>query len=375
MKLVVVSEVPTPYRTPLFDRLRREAELYVLYCAARDPWRGSARPDLGPAQEVLSGLSFGGMRGGVNWKLNPSVWRRLSALRPDVVVVSGYAHPTMQLAMLWCRAHKVPYILHSESNDLTPRALWRRVLKAPAVRWAISGAASFLPVSTSASDYLSRRGGDRSRMFMLPNAPDVERIAHEASSIPRDTAHPPTFVFVGRLVPAKDPQTLLEAFASVRAELPSARLRIVGEGPLQLALEAFRARRALDGVEFLGFVDQRALISLYAAADCFVLPSTYEPYGVVVLEAMAAGLPVVLSDRVGSASDLVRTGENGFIFEAGNNVELARRMLEVISADAAKMGVRSRLIASGFSYASAVATVLDAVRLARASVYRLSPPR
>ena len=364
MRVVFVSEVPTSYRAPLFQRLRDVMDLHVLYCAASDPWRGSVRSQFGPHEVILDGVSLGGKRGGIHWKLNPSVWRRLSSLRPDVVVISGYAHPTMQIAMLWCRTKRVPYVLHSESNDLTPRPLWRRVLKAPIVKWAIRGSDSFLPVSKSAAEYLVRRGGDPARMFVLPNAPDVEQIARETHSIVRDATHFPTFLFVGRLVPAKDPRTLLNAFSLVRDEVTGARLSIIGEGPLRPALEAQCARQSIGGVAFLGFIDQSELPSRYADSDCFILPSTYEPYGVVVLEAMAAGLPVILSDRVGSAQDLVRPGENGFIFRSGDREDLAGCMRAVASGGKGNMGACAREMALLHTYDKAVETVMEAARCA-----------
>ena len=365
MRIVFVSEIPTVYRTPLFRELANAVDLHVLYCAGTDPWRGDLTPAVEDHGEILPGISFGGSRGGVNWKFNPLAWKRLSGLRPDVVVCSGYAHPTMQLTMLWCRTHKVPYVLHSESSDLTPRSSWKQRVKAPAVRSAVRGAAAFLPVSSRAAAYLQAWGGDPRSMFILPNAPDVEEIARRTDPLQRGSRGSANFLFVGRLVSAKDPMTLLRAFKMVRAEIPRARLTLVGEGPLASTAESFCASEGVDGVSLPGFLSLDELISLYDWADCFVLPSSYEPYGVVVLEAMAAGLPVILSDRVGSGEDLVDQSVNGFIFRVGDADELAARMVQVVSnGSVMEMGARSRAIALRYDFGNATQTVLEATRVA-----------
>lgn len=367
MKVVFLSEVPAGYRTPLLTRLRVHLDLHVLYCAITDPWRGGALVELDDHEEVLEGFSFGGHHGGLRWKINPTVWRRLSSLRPDVVIIGGYALPTMQLAMLWCRMHHVPYVLHSESNSLTPRPLWRRVVKWIPASWAIRGASGFLPVSSAAAAYLRARGSGKKPMFILPNSPDVEAISLQVKDRPREGDRGPTFVFVGRLVPAKDPLTLVEAFRLVRAQVPEASLLIAGEGPLARELENLCSPEAVTRVNLLGFVSSAQLLALFEQADCLVLPSVYEPYGVVVLEAMAAGLPVILSDRVGSAQDVIEEGRNGFIFRAGDAVELAHRMIELTKSDIAAMGAVSRSVALDLNYDAGVEAVMSAITSAFAS--------
>lgn len=327
MKVAWVTEIPTSYRSPLFSLLRQneDLDLSVLYCAHSDPWRGGGSdPSDG---EVLSGTGFGGRRGGPNWKVNLSVWRRLSEIRPNAVVVGGYAHPTMLLSALWCRRHQVPYILHSESQDLTPRPKWRSAIKTPLVSWAVRKASAYLPVSTPAADYLQGLGAPRDRMFLLPNSPDIHKIAEQVDrrSV-RSGFGNPTFLFVGRLVEAKGPGVLLDAFSQLRMAFPGARLEIAGEGPLRAQLE----ERRQEGVSFHGHVTGAALIDLYGRAHAFVLPSYYEPYGVVVLEALAANLPVIVSDRVGSAEDLVVEGKTGYVFPSGDSAALADRMRRVI---------------------------------------------
>ena len=136
---------------------------------------------------------------------------------------------------------------------------------------------------------------------------------------------------------------LLEAFA--RANVPNSYLVFAGDGPERSNLERRATELGLaDRVRFLGFLNQSQLPSAYCAADLFVLPSLFEPFGLVVNEAMLCGLPVAVSDRVGAKFDLVRPDENGYVFPAGD-VEALAAILRQILPDAekrARMGAAAR---------------------------------
>jgi glycosyltransferase involved in cell wall biosynthesis len=123
----------------------------------------------------------------------------------------------------------------------------------------------------------------------------------------------------------------LRAFAA--ASVPDAYLVFAGEGPLRSELEAeARALGLSDHVRFLGFTNQTQLPDVYCASDLMVLPSEYEPFGVVVNEAMLCGCPVVVSDRVGAHEDLIAPGQNGFVFRLGDVEALAEILRENLAA-------------------------------------------
>jgi glycosyltransferase involved in cell wall biosynthesis len=153
--------------------------------------------------------------------------------------------------------------------------------------------------------------------------------------------------FSGKLVDRKDPRTLLEAFG-LMGHRDRAALAFIGDGPLRASLEA----AAPEGVHFVGFVNQADLPRHYAMCDLLALPSVFEPRGLVVNEAMACGLPVIASDRIGAVGDLVRDGENGFVFPAGDARALAERLDRIVGDDAlrARMAARSREIIAGWSF-------------------------
>ena len=359
MTVAFVMEVPAPYRTPLFDLVSDVERVQVFYCLDSDPWRGSSV--VPPGHEVMKGWSFGGKTGGVRWKINPSVWRKLSSVAPDVVVVNGYAHPTMQLAMLWCRLHDTPYLIHCESHDLTPRPRWKAV-KDPLVRFHVKGASAYLPVCSPAARYLERHGADADLMFMLPNSPNVGWFAKNTQERKKGN-HRYTFLFVGRLVEAKDVKTLISAFRFVVERRRDAHLVIAGTGPLKERLQ--EASAGVEGITFRDFVPQEELPALYAQADCFVLPSVYEPFGVVVIEALASRLPVIASDRVGAAMDAIDEGRNGALFKAGDPRHLAEQMVRIMDSDQTELRQSAARSAARFDYSIGMSNLLAAVSFAR----------
>jgi glycosyltransferase involved in cell wall biosynthesis len=174
---------------------------------------------------------------------------------------------------------------------------------------------------------------------------------------PRHHAGEPTVLFVGREFSRKGGERLLEAFRQVRARAPAARLQIVG--PADVSEE--------PGVEVLGRVDDRErLAELYLNARVFCLPSRFEPYGLVVLEAMAYGLPCVVTS-VGALPDIVEDGRTGHVVAAGDGEALTAQLLRFIEEPdyAARLGAAGKQrFESHFTWDSVVermAPVLDAL--------------
>jgi glycosyltransferase involved in cell wall biosynthesis len=307
---------------------------------------------------------------------NPAILDRLRKGRFDAVVIPGWSMPTSVAAAAACRTRGIPYVLFSETHDRSPRPAWLRLTKRVALRPLVAGASAWLATGTLSEDYFVRHGAHRARIFRFANTPDVEALALriDAARARRDAVRASLGVpagavvalFVARLIGAKDPQCLVEAQALLEARGADVVSVLVGEGPEAKSLRELVEARSLRGVRLTGSRRPAELAEVYAAADVFVLPSRHEPWGVVVNEAMAAGLPVVLSDRVGAAADLLADGVNGRLVPAGDAQRLAGALAE-IAGDAAlraRMGAESRRIVSGWGYGPSVRGFVDAVRTA-----------
>ena len=331
-RVTVVSPEPTPYRAPLFDRIAGRVELTVIYAAETVAGREWSVP-LRHNAVFLRGVRIPGVRRVFrhDYPLTLGVVRALRRSRPDVVVVSGWSTFASQAAVIWCRARRVPYVLHVESHDLDPRPRWRRTVKDTVVTRVIRGAASVLAVGSAARDSVSARGATAVRLFA--NTIDVERWIERAQSLPR-AQHDGTIVLsVGRPVPEK------------------------GFDVLEAA-----ARKAGVQLETVtGGLNEDELARRYVNADIFALLSRHEPWGVVVNEAAASGLPLVLSDRVGAAYDLLRDGENGFLVPAEDLDAAAFAFRRLADQELRRrMGERSRELVRAWNYDASVEAFVTA---------------
>ena len=163
---------------------------------------------------------------------------------------------------------------------------------------------------------------------------------------------------LAKLHPREAPWDLLRAFA--RNDDPQTWLALAGDGPSRAELEAFAREHGLTRVAFLGYVPYPRLPELYASADLFVHPAREERWGVSVAEAMACGLPVITSSRVGAARDLLVAGENGFTYQAGDDEELSRRIEEALRLPPAAVSERNRAILAHWDYAATWRHLIEA---------------
>lgn len=359
--VVVVSPEPTPYRAPLFDRIaaRRELDLTVIYAAhtvARRTWTVEPRH----RAVFLSGVRAPGVRRLLrhDYPLTLGIAHALRRARPAVVVVSGWSTFASQAAIVWSRARRVPYVLLVESHDLGPRPRWRRAVKRAVASRIIRGAASVLVVGAAARASVVARGARPERVRVFANTIDVPRWMARAE---RTTSRPHDGVVVlsaGRLVREKGLDVLVRASAAAGVDLV-----LAGDGPERENLLRLGQRLGVS-LSILGDVSEEELSGRYAAADAFALLSVQETWGVVVNEAAASGLPLVLSDRVGAAYDLLRDGENGFLVPA-EDAGAAAEALRKLAGDAdlrRRMGERSRELVRDWGYEPSVENFLEAVR-------------
>jgi glycosyltransferase involved in cell wall biosynthesis len=300
------------------------------------------------------------------------VWRKLSALRPAVVLVPGWATLPALFAALWGRAHGVATIVMSESNfDDHGRSLLGEAVKRFVVNSLFDGG---IVGGKRAAFYLERLGMQQDRIVPGYDVVDndyfsscAQRCRHEYDGI-QNLNSPPYFLFVGRLAPEKNVSTLLDAFGLYRDCGGNWRLVIAGDGPLNDTLREKADTHVRTGaVVFTGHLNIQELPSLYEAAGCFVLPSMREPWGLVVNEAMASALPVIVSSRCGCADDLVIEGWNGFVIDSSTASSVAAALTRISKLDLetrVRMGKRSQSIIANYSperWAQEVQRVVDVV--------------
>jgi len=273
--------------------------------------------------------------GKYNVLLNRGLVSALQLASPDTIVCGGYNYLSSWQALRWAKRNRIPFVLWSESTSSDHR--YRRTLVELLKRKFLENCDGFVVPGKSARQYLEQLEVPPAKIFTAPNAVDIALFAAAQSRAQPPLAHLRSqlalpdkyFLFVGRLVRAKGVLDLLEAYALLAPELRE-RFSVVfaGNGPMRSELEA-RALEIYPGtVQFAGFVHQEELPIYYSLAECFVFPTHTDPWGLVVNEAMASGLPVICTRVAGCAADLVR--DNGRLISVGNLCELASAMEEIV---------------------------------------------
>ncbi|MGB4266993.1 MAG: glycosyltransferase family 4 protein, partial [Limnochordia bacterium] len=188
------------------------------------------------------------------------------------------------------------------------------------------------------------------KLFVIPNgvkAEQFESVVPDLAGFRGKYARPDEKIvfFIGRLVHEKGVQVLLDAVPKVLARVPNTKFIIAGKGPNEKELQHRAAAMGVaDRVIFTGFVDDLTRNSLYRVADAAVFPSLYEPFGIVALEGMAAGTPVVVSD-IGGFAEIIQHGHNGLTTYTGNSQSLADNIVAVLDAPALAKRLRDQAYA------------------------------
>lgn len=297
------------------------------------------------------------------------LWRILEDIRADAVLVPGYASTPALTTALWAKVRgALPVLMSDSTAEDRARNGAREKAKRALVRGLFPCA---LVAGTRAARYAERLGILRERIALGYDVVDnaffsegVDRIRAAASPCALDVPDG-YFLYVGRLAPEKNLDTLLRAFSVYRAQGGKWSLAIVGRGALEGHLKRQSCGLGLEHeVAILGPRDTEGLLPVYAFARCLVLPSLRETWGLVVNEAMASGLPVVVSDRCGCVEDLVEPQGNGFVFDPHDETGLAAcllRMERMTELARRAMGARSRAIIGHYTparFAAAVESLL-----------------
>jgi glycosyltransferase involved in cell wall biosynthesis len=201
--------------------------------------------------------------------------------------------------------------------------LMRKQLQHPIAK----GAAAIAAMGSEAVE-VYRAVFPRIPVFNLPYFCDLERFSIAAAQRESRQKRTIDILFSGQLIERKGVDVLIAAFAKIAHRVPELRVQLLGTGPALLSLTKLVPIELRDRVQFLGFKQPNALPEIFAAADAFVLPSRHDGWGVVVNEALGAGLPIIVSDRVG-ARELVKHGCNGLITRAGDVESLASALLRL----------------------------------------------
>jgi glycosyltransferase involved in cell wall biosynthesis len=359
---------PIQYYAPIFRELAGRCELTVFF-AHRQTAEQQARAGFGVAfdwdVDLLSGYDS---RFLVNVARQPSTDRftgcdtpgvadEIARGRFDAFVVPGWALRTYWQAVRACRRLGVPVLARGDSQLGSQRNSAIRIAKAVAFSHLLRRFDGFLYVGQRNREYLLHYGVPAERLFFSPHCVDNEAFAAASSGIHRQPGQR-RVLFVGKLIGRKHPADLLHAVARLRDK--PVQIAFAGAGELEPELRKIAAASSVHA-DFMGFVNQSELPAVYASADVLVLPSDgQETWGLVVNEAMACGIPAVVSDAVGCGPDLIEPGRTGATFPLGDVAALASAIENVLSFDGEPTRRHLAAKMAAYSPARAATAIVDA---------------
>lgn len=386
-RVLALATHPVQYMTPLFRRMAAHPALdfQVAYCTLRGA-EGAHDPEFGANIQwdvpLLDGYTWSHVpnRGSGNESFfglcNPGLWEHIRRGKYDAVLCFvGYVRASFWIACLASKFSTAAFLFGADATSLTPRdgrnwkipikkLFWPRLFRlADQVIVPSSDGRDFMCSLGIERDHVSLSGDCVDNEWWMQQSKKVDRAAVRASwgVSPGDTV----VVFSAKLQPWKRPLDLLRAFA--KADLSSALLVFAGEGPLRPQLEAEAADLGVSArTRMLGFVNQSQLPAVYTAADLLVLPSGFEPFGLVVNEAMCCGCAAAASDCCGAARDLVAPVSPDLVFRCGDIDALAKILADAASDRPRLQSITRAALAhiQTWSPEHNVASTVDAVRIA-----------
>jgi glycosyltransferase involved in cell wall biosynthesis len=375
MKTIIIESIMTPFELARFNVINDKLDnnLFVFFQDQLDisrHWRlntGNVRfqykilPDI-PIRMGRTDL--------FTLHLNYSTYSELMRIDPDVVISCGWDSLAAYLSYAYCKKYRKKYILWAGSTINEPS--WRRALSRPLVRFLVGNSDACIAYGTRAKEYLMSIGTNEDKIFMGWNSIDnshfeaKSRISdHEKDRLKAQLKINTRMVilYVGQLIERKGIHDLFDAFSLLKKQTTDVTLLIVGSGKEEPALKKRVLEEGIPDVVFSGYIDYDQLPKYFGLSDVFVLPSSEEVWGLVINEAMACGLPVITTNKVGASVDLVKDGVNGFVIKAKAPLELCDVMRKVVTDESLrlKMADSSRVIIRNLTMADTAQGVKRAV--------------
>ena len=339
LRIGILMDHPSPHMVSLLDALaeRDDCVTKVIYCDHAAPGRTWGAPVGLLPHSFLPGIPWpGGQR------FNPGIFFALARTRVDLWVVNTcYTSPTTLLAAWWLRPLKIPWVFINEPPQ--PRAALLTSFRQPIVSFILKRAWGVAGTGRRAEEIYRDILPDNKLTESVPYYIDLGSFYSIPPIAPLAHYEPVHFVSSCQMIGRKGLDLLLRACNLLPND--GWMLTLAGDGPLRANLERdFAQHWDQSRVQFIGQVPYEDRASVFAGKHVFVFPSRWDGWGMVVPEALAAGLPVISSDAVISAHEFINNGENGFITPSGNAQTFAKRMAFFIENRSAipRMGLAAR---------------------------------
>lgn len=382
-KLAILTSHPIQYQAPLFRELAKNPEINstVFFCSKqgiskkKDPGFGI---DFKWDIPLLDGYNYKFLKNfspfpNVDnfWGLiNPGIWNEIKKSNFDALLINGYANLSSWIGLITGWLTRTPILFRGETLLSKTNYWFKEKIKYLILSNLLKKVKACLPIGILSKDFYLHFGLTEDRLFMTPYTVDNDYFLQQAQfwkskkeQIKKEigiTNDSPIILYSAKLIKRKRPMDLLKAFEDISEK---AMLIFVGDGALRQILEKHAQEKDIKNVFFLGFKNQSEISKYYAVADIFVLPSSFEPWGLVINEAMCFGLPVITTEETASSRDLVKNRENGFVYRAGDIGSLKKILCNIIDdkEKIEEMGRESLRIINHWNIASTVKGIITAL--------------
>ena len=343
--VAIISNLSTPYRHHLLKRLNDEIKnikfhnLFTHKRKVNHPWDKIKLEDkLNPVYFGDSMFDEDGNQFWGGYILFKKIRTYLLSNKIKLIILMGYADLTRILLIYWARRMGIPLIIRADSNIFTEARIskLRLLLKQFFIHWLINQSAGLMPMGTCGRAYFRLYNNHNKPTFIVPYEPCYELFLSRNPEVImnfmiKNKLNPSRqrFIFCGRLVNEKGIDNLIDAFENIIEKRPNWDLILVGTGKLEKEIKSRIQKHMDDRIIMLGFLHSEDMVTCYHCCDVLVLPSIYEPWALVVNEAVASGLAVVSTDVVGAAVELVKDKFNGCLVPPNDIESLAEALISV----------------------------------------------
>jgi glycosyltransferase involved in cell wall biosynthesis len=359
LRVAFITDINTPYMAPVFEALAARCQLIVLFGA------GSGSRGMGWSLDeptyrhrVVGGPTIRRRADAADIYPTPRVLQELWRARPAVVVSGGFSFPSLYAAA-YCRSRRARLLIQSDgtSRSEAPLGPDQRLTRAILARLAHGAVGN----SSAAVDRLAELGF--ARVFAAPHTTNVDRFLAVGRQRELRPDGPLRVVAVGRLLENKGIDLLLHAAAATRGQGVQLELTIVGEGADEARLRRLAADLGLTDVCWRGFVQPQDLPEELARADALAFPTLGDTFGIVLLEAAAAGLPLIASPYAGATRDLVHGTGTGVVVDPRDTTAFASALVDLARDPErrARMGRAGHELARHRTPAATADTYLEAI--------------
>ena len=329
-KILIVFNHPAPYKVRLFNELAKYFDLHVIFerKSASDRSKGFYFEE----KYNFTTHKIHGINIGAEGKLSHGVKKHLQKFEYDLVIMNGYSHLPEMNAINFLKKWKIPYVLYINGGTIKKESSLKYKIK----RHYIRQANAYFSPDEESNKYLEYYGANPKHILNYPYSTIYESEIVNAKPNKDDLrkelgiTFDKVFVSAGQLIERKNYLSLVKEWEKFPENHG---LFLIGDGKQRKEIEALIKEKNLKNVMLTGFLSRDKMFKYFKAADAFLFPSKEDIYGHVINEAMSQGIPVISTNKVNSASKLIKNGENGYLLEKLEGDELKNAITNILKKD------------------------------------------